>query len=225
MENPYLVEFMPTIPANDETARARKEERFALCRKYSWSVPTEEAIQLLVRLSPLVEVGAGTGYWASLIRAAGGDIIAYDRDPPDMQAELQTENSWHWDTGYTFTKVERGTLEVLDSHTDRTLLLCWPPFSKQIKPESWAETKAHLRECMGYQALRRWRGERVVYIGEWRCCTAGWAFHDLLDRRWRKMVKLDLPHWPGIWDRLSVHERIPRSTQLLTPTGARAGSA
>jgi hypothetical protein len=224
MDNPYLDEFLPTVPSDEPTARSRKEERFVLCRKYAWSVPTEEAIRLLVRIGPLVEVGAGTGYWASLIRAAGGDIIAYDRHPPDMQQEMNVENNWHWDVAHTFTRVETGGLEVLDWHTDRTLLLCWPPYSNQTRPETYADVKEHLRGCMGYQALRRWRGERVIYVGEWRCCTAGWAFHDLLERRWRKMLKIELPHWPGIWDRLSVHERIPRNVKVLEPAGAGAAS-
>ena len=32
--------------------------------------------------SPLVEVGAGTGYWAALLRGRGARVFAYDRDPP-----------------------------------------------------------------------------------------------------------------------------------------------
>ncbi len=214
IENPYLEEYVKDIPPDEESARIRKNERFAMCGRYSWSVPTQQAIDLLVRLSPLVEIGAGTGYWAWMIRAAGGNIIAYDANPPGQSGE----NTWHTEAPTCYTHVERGSIEVLPRHNHRTLLLCWPPYSNQSRPDTLADKKAHLRKCMGYQALRQWRGERVVYVGEWRCCTAGWAFHDLLEHRYREIACVPLPAWPGIVDKLSVHERV-RSVWSL-PTDA-----
>jgi hypothetical protein len=206
MDNPYLEEFVKTIPPDAEEARVRKQERFAMCGRYAWSVPTDEAIEALVRHSPLVELGAGTGYWAWLVRNAGGDIVAYDVNPPGQPGE----NTWHSEARTCFTPVGSGSIEVLSDHVDRTLVLCWPPYSDQDRPTTLAGKKAHLRECMGYQALRHWKGERFVYIGEWRCCTAGWAFHDLLERDYRWVSWLKLPSWPGVDDYLTVYERVRR---------------
>jgi hypothetical protein len=54
-----------------------------LRRMYSWAVPTDEAIAAIANASPfgVVEVGAGTGYWAMLLRHRGVDVLAYDRTP------------------------------------------------------------------------------------------------------------------------------------------------
>ena len=67
-------------------ARWRESVRTFACRMYAFAVPTAEAIAVLKRHCPLVEVGAGTGYWASLVRQAGGDVTALDSQPPDSGA-------------------------------------------------------------------------------------------------------------------------------------------
>ena len=35
-----------------------------LIEKFAWAVPTEKALDILLSFSPLVELGAGKGYWA-----------------------------------------------------------------------------------------------------------------------------------------------------------------
>jgi hypothetical protein len=54
-----------------------------LRRMYSWGIPTNEALDAVSNASPagVIEVGAGTGYWAMLLQNRGVDIIAYDRTP------------------------------------------------------------------------------------------------------------------------------------------------
>jgi len=52
------------------------------CGRYAWAVPCTEALTALRRLSPLVEIGAGTGYWARLLAGHGADVAAYDLAPP-----------------------------------------------------------------------------------------------------------------------------------------------
>eukprot|EP00271_Cylindrocystis_brebissonii_P019739 TRINITY_DN6186_c0_g1_i1.p1 TRINITY_DN6186_c0_g1~~TRINITY_DN6186_c0_g1_i1.p1 ORF type:complete len:542 (-),score=66.17 TRINITY_DN6186_c0_g1_i1:227-1852(-) len=56
-----------------------------LRRLYSWAVPTEEALAAIAAAAPngLVEMGAGTGYWAMLLRQRGVAVAAYDRRPMD----------------------------------------------------------------------------------------------------------------------------------------------
>jgi hypothetical protein len=50
----------------------------ALCDKYSWAIPDARSLAILQHFSPLVEIGSGKGYWASLLRKYGTDINAYD---------------------------------------------------------------------------------------------------------------------------------------------------
>ena len=54
------------------------EEQVKIRNEYSWSVPTEEALRLLALHQPLVELGAGAGYWASLLKQLPVDILAFD---------------------------------------------------------------------------------------------------------------------------------------------------
>ena len=50
-----------------------------LCKKYAWAIPDERALQILASFSPLIEIGAGRGYWARLLRDQGVDILAFDK--------------------------------------------------------------------------------------------------------------------------------------------------
>ncbi|CAH0473306.1 unnamed protein product [Peronospora belbahrii] len=46
--------------------------------KYSWAIPDERALQIIKHYGPIVEMGAGSGYWARLLQLRGVNIIAYD---------------------------------------------------------------------------------------------------------------------------------------------------
>jgi hypothetical protein len=155
--------------------------RQALVAKYAWAVPSTEAIELLVRHSPLVEMGAGTGYWAWLVRQAGGDVVAYDRYPPP-----DPRNRWHAGES-TWSEVQPGGAKRLRLHPDRTLFLCWPPED----------------EPLGVEALRAYEGREVVFVGEPVAATP-WA-EEL--SRWEVAETLEIPQWEGIRDRLFVLRR------------------
>ena len=60
-----------------------------LTRCLGFGVPGEEALEACARYAPLVEVGAGTGYWAAVLRARGVEVEAFDLHPPDQR--LQNE--------------------------------------------------------------------------------------------------------------------------------------
>ena len=53
-----------------------------LAHSIAFAVPNQQALDVLAKHAPLLELGAGTGYWASLLRGAGVDVLAYDRDVP-----------------------------------------------------------------------------------------------------------------------------------------------
>src|SRR6202050_3520431 len=54
-----------------------------LAQRYSYVFPDDRSLTALAALGPLVEIGAGTGYWAFRLRALGVDIVAFDQAPPD----------------------------------------------------------------------------------------------------------------------------------------------
>ena len=57
----------------------------------SYAVPSLASIRALVELCPVVELGAGTGYWASLVRAAG-DNPSTQYPTPSTQFQTPLHN-------------------------------------------------------------------------------------------------------------------------------------
>src|ERR1019366_9640348 len=55
----------------------------AIAGHFAWAVPTEEAVRVVAKYSTrVVEIGAGSGYWAWMMRQAGVTVAAFDADPP-----------------------------------------------------------------------------------------------------------------------------------------------
>lgn len=155
---------------------------------WAWAVPDENAIETLQHYSPIVEIGAGTGYWARLAAEAGADIVAYDSRPP--VAGRKKAVAWAIETG-TYFPVLRGGPGMVRFHQDRTLFLCWPPYGHN----------------MGADCLRRYEGDRLIYVGENGGCTANDAFHDGLDKHWEIVKVVAIPQWHGLHDRMFIFKR------------------
>ena len=115
-----------------------------LAQRYSYVVPDNRTLSALTDLGPLVEMGAGTGYWAYRLQALGADVVAFDQAPPDRARP----NRYHAKTP-TWTEVTGGDHTVLAEYSDRTLLLCWPPLFSS------------LGECLVYYS-----GNTVAVIGD-----------------------------------------------------------
>ena len=60
----------------------RHNSRDWLARLYAFAVPNTAALAELSTHAPIVEIGAGTGYWASQLKNMGVDVVAYDVKPP-----------------------------------------------------------------------------------------------------------------------------------------------
>lgn len=155
-----------------------------LATEYAWAIPSDEAIQALVEAGPIVEIGAGTGYWASLVAKAGGTIVAYDAHPPQSGTNPYRHRRAWFD-------VREGGPEKVTSHPQHTLFLCWPPY----------------KSPMAHAALSAYTGKRVVYVGEFWGCTGDDAFHDLLSDQFEEGRYVKLPQWRGIHDAMMIFER------------------
>lgn len=155
--------------------------------KYSWSIPTQEAIQEIVSCGPVIEIGAGSGYWAHLVQKAGGDIVPFDKF-------LGEDNEYgHRET---WTDVLEGGNEVISLYPDHALFLSWPSYD-----EDWgAETLETYIEN---------GGKTLIYVGESMggCCANG-RFFELINQHFRLKKKIELPQWYGIYDNMYIYERI-----------------
>ena len=165
---------------------ARRRELAAL---FAWAIPDAGALAVLARYAPLLECGAGTGYWAALLRASGVDIDASDLTPPGV-----AENSYHDSHRTPWSEVRAASaVSAVRASPERTLFLCWPP---------------HDDDDASYRALRAYRGEALVYVGGGPDGPTGTVrFHRELALNWRAAEQTLVPNWPGLRDRLVVYRR------------------
>ncbi len=162
---------------------SRRRELAAL---FAWAIPGDGALAVLARYGPLLECGAGTGYWAALLRARGADIVACDLAPG--------HKPW--------TPVRRAdSITAVRRHRDRALFLCWPP---------------HDDDSASYAALRAYRGDVFCYAGGGPDGPTGTVrFHRELTLNWHPVEQAALPNWPGLRDRLVVYRRNPVRRPLV----------
>jgi len=69
-----------TAESTEHLSEMRLARRAAIAQ-WGHSIPCAEAVAALSRHGPWVELGAGSGYWTTLLRAAGLDAVATDLKP------------------------------------------------------------------------------------------------------------------------------------------------
>ena len=134
--NPYfdLFEKLQKTLSSEDLLDIRKK----LIWSYSWAIPNPEAIDLIAAYSPLIELGAGTGYWAWLIANAGAQVGAYDENPLAVP-------KW--------VDLQKGTAQSVAVTAAKTLLLCWPPLNDPMASEALANFRGP--HCI---YIGEWRG-------------------------------------------------------------------
>ena len=155
-----------------------------LVHSYSEAIPTLKALQLLASLSPLVEIGAGIGYWARLLADCGADIVASDIAAPDS-------NSWTAGSQPWTTVIVCDALTAVRRHPDRVLFACWPP-----RPTGYKST-----------VLPVYEGRTLALITDDPLDTGHDPLYGSLERDWSLSQRLDLPHWPARHDSLMIWRR------------------
>jgi hypothetical protein len=86
-----------------------------LLKKFAWAIPDQIALNICQKFPSLIEIGAGKGYWASLMQQQGINISPYDIQPPS--------ECW--------TKVKHGDPSILIKKRKKfapnsALFLCYP---------------------------------------------------------------------------------------------------
>ena len=196
IENPYLSlikDYFPYIKTQfnkgyEWTSNThRKYYRQDLIMKFSYAIPDDNAIECIAEYSPLVEVGAGLGYWSYLLHQHGADIEAYD-------IALGDDNKWFCNeetrTGAWFP-VKQCDAEFVPP-CDRTLLLCWPPYD----------------DNMAFNVLSRYSGDKLIYIGEdIDGCCGNEKFFNLLYKKWKEVEYIRIPQWTGLHDFIFIYKK------------------
>ena len=152
--------------------------RDRLVSKYSWAVPSDEVIQKIASFGKIIEMGAGSGYWAHLISEAGGDILAIDN------GSRAFEEKWH--------NILLGGPSHLGQYSDRVLFLCWPDYDTDF----------------GGDCLKAYKGDTLLYVGESEGgCCGGKSFWEELHYNWEETEYLSIPQWDAIHDAFYVYKR------------------
>ncbi len=167
---------------SDEALREEHARRRTFIAWYGYAVPTHEAVRATADFlegCSVLEVCAGLGLWARLLRDEGVSVLATDAGEAQSAPYVCIE--------------QQDALAAIAAHdTCDALLLCWPPDGQPLAAE----------------ALRRFRGARFVSIGDSRF-TGDAAFHEMLSRDWTLERLLPLPSWPGLEDCVRLYTRQP----------------
>jgi hypothetical protein len=135
----------------------------ALRHAFAFAVPCAAALDAVAALRVgVVEVGCGTAYWACLLRERGVDVVAYDARPPARPSAERGDGENAFFGAAFADDVERGGPEVLRSHADRALFLCWP-----VRPEEAAHGDEARDEPWDAACLDHWHGDTLIHVGEW----------------------------------------------------------
>ena len=158
-------------------------QRYDLVNKYSFSIACDEALHTIQEFGgEILQIGSGTGYWASLLQKAGGCVTAVD-----IMAKI-VKPVWFPGTvgcdGVTF-------LKDADGAANSTLLLCWP---RVLGTAIYTYSMDEL--------LQEYKGSTVVWIGEpYGSCAM------VQSSAWLAVKEVKLPHWACIYDRMIVYKR------------------
>ena len=153
-----------------------------------------ERKQHLHRPASLVEMGAGTGFFAYHLRSAGAHVVAFDSSPlPSIETndvgaaawkKQSVTNEYHGDTP-AFLTIRKGTPISFQGvpHLDRmALVLCYPPPNDTMGEES-------------VQYFMNGGGQCVVHIGEFAGLTGSRGLEELISTQFHCVDRWDCLHW------------------------------
>lgn len=168
---------------------------FPLVTKYAWAIPNDFAIETIAKYGPLIEIGAGSGYWAFLVSQTKTEIIAYDDESLEKkEPKAQPKKKWF--------DVKIGNEQVILRHPAHNLFLCYPPLADFYPLAS--------------KSLELFTGTFVIFVGEERGKnTADNRFFDVIEQDFELLELIKLQSIPGLQTNptLKIFRRIRNSAQ------------
>lgn len=163
------------------------ELRDEIICKFGFAILTSKTVEVLRSYVPILEVGAGSGYWAYELRRVGVDVVATDPGTGKYRFDKCDINGGKWKF---WTSVEKiNALDAIAKYPRRSLLIVWPDYD-----ETWAAT-----------ALKAYEGNTVLYVGEGTGgCTGNDEFHNVLDKGFPIQKVIEIPQHFGIHDNLFI---------------------
>lgn len=164
------------------TVREKYIERFG------FAIPNEAALEAIATAAPILEAGAGSGYWAHELKKFGVDIVATD---PGTGCYHGLPNKGFWNQDWHTVEKLTAT-EAIKAYPTRNILTVWPDLHG-----NWPT-----------RMLRSYRGKHLFYVGEGDGgCTGNDAFHQHLDKHYELVQEITIPQFESIHDRLFCYSR------------------
>jgi len=157
---------------------------------YAYALPSPETLEWIAEATagrPLIELGAGRGYWAAQLARQDLAVEAYDVDPPSaaqnpsFPAARGQRDAWYEVGNLKDFALRKETLG------DKALFLCWPP--------GWGNKMAS--ECL--IDFEKSGGTEVIFVGEPQGGKTGDdQFFELLSTGWT-LISQD-PNFVSWWN-------------------------
>ena len=200
----------------------------------SFAIPNDAALAAISACAPLIECGAGTGYWTALLQHHGVDVLAYDSQPPSI---AHNNGFFHG----TYADVQRGDGRCLFDEEGgrelaaRALLLIWPNNPDAYdNPECRSSHAAALPPVWDADCLAsyvRAGGSTVIFVGEREeqvqvltgaapeCgSSASRRFQTLLVEHFELTSCVTIPTWTFNADDLTVWKRRQPAATVIEAT-------
>ena len=184
----------------DKDYKDNKRSRLRGNEDLSYSIPNMSIICSIVEFlnvnycSQIIEIGAGTGLWASLIQNVSKDkkydinFIATDKF--DVGKGL-------YGYKYTYTNVENmDALHAIEKYKNSNcLFLCWPPSQEMVEKGEYSAG----------EVLKVFKGDYLISIGEnsYGDSTGDNLFYDELHENWIHLEDEDI-------DMTIILQKLPR---------------
>jgi hypothetical protein len=171
-----------------------------LVTTFAYGIPSDAALDRLTAFGQLLEIGAGGGYWARCLQLRGARVIAFDRLAPAQQRRKAGHLLQHHPVFIG------GPAEALAAVPDAaTLLLVWPPGISN-RNETVSGTPARF-SSMGVQALERFTGPDLIFVGDHTASFGSPAFFARLERQFTLTETLPLPNLGRWHDAVHLYRR------------------
>jgi len=166
----------------------------------AFACPNAAAVAALATFAPaagVLELGAGTGYWAAFLRRRGLAVVAADIKPPGRRGK--GANEYHGSLPAWGVVQAGDAVGMARSHgRGRLLLLCYAP------------PPAPGRPCVALAAVRAFAsagGTRLALVGEFRGDTASAAFEQELAQGWELVKTVPLPNYANTVASLTLWQK------------------
>lgn len=172
----------------EDRAKVLTDLRKAFIRNWGFSIPCHETVEALRALNaPLLEIGAGSGYWVALLRAAGLDVVGAD-------VANDGEGAYGSGLGRCCPIEAMDGATAVTRYPERDVFCSWPS-----QDQTWA--------LEAVRALNVGRAFALIGDGPQGVTGTPELYADLA-ARFEQVADVEIPRFPRMNDRLTIHRRV-----------------